>query len=79
MAQHIPVEAFENKRIQSIGRAIKNMRYLRGSMKFRKVGDDVWSTERRVPHSVVAGGWATFEVHYSKEDRNKIERVYLVA
>jgi hypothetical protein len=77
MAQHIPIELFKQKAIKKIEQGIRSQRYFRGSFKYEEVEKNIFTTSRRVPESIVFGGWASFEVHTI--DGRKIEKIYLVA
>lgn len=88
MAQHIPVEQFEDKTIQRIAQAIRNQQYFETSFKFERMPwdyeesptDKVYVAHRNVPQSIVAGGRASFEVHTRPQGSKRIvTNIYLVA
>lgn len=88
MAQHIPIEHFDHKRIRDIEKSIRAQAQLstgfRGSLKYEKMPDDylqaddtdVWLTTRYVGSNVTLHGRAEFEIHLNG---NKINEIYLVA
>lgn len=90
MAQHIPIEQFEQKAIQNIDKSIRKQGYFRTSMKFEPLApeyeetpeDQVYMTHRSVPNSIVWGGKASFEVHTKPifgSNKKEVTKIYLIA
>ena len=91
MAQHVPIHQFEQKKIKKIEESIRKQRYFSASLKYTKLtkdyneteDDEVYITYRQVPETIVAGGFADFEVH-TKPSKISIyyrtpTNIYLVA
>lgn len=81
MAQHIPVEDVNSKRVQEIAAAIRKQNFFATSMRFEEVErHKVYQTHRSVPAYLVTGGKATFEVHINHTPAgDTVERIYMVA
>lgn len=80
MAQHIPLEKIENKKLQDRARKIKVQgRISRGSLLWQEVEKNrfIYLRGLRVPESIVCGGRAELEVE--TDDKQNILEVYLVA
>jgi hypothetical protein len=80
MAQHIPLEKVENKKLQERAKRIKAQgRISRGSLLWQEVEKNrfVYLKGLSVPESMVCGGRAELEVE--TDDRQNILEVYLVA
>ncbi len=80
MAQHIPLEKVENKKLQERARKIKDMKRIsRGSLLWQEIEKNrfVYLKGLKVPESMVCGGRAELEVE--TDDRQNIKEVYLVA
>lgn len=94
MAQHIPIEAFKQKKFQNIKKAIikefATNRYIKGSLKyiyekdisnFHAVdkNDEVFILERYIGKGYIWGtSTGSFEIHFDKAKR-KVTAIYLVA
>lgn len=90
MAQHIPIDTLDHKTIKSIARGVRNQVDFAGSLKYDELTypeyketpeDRVFIGHRRVPESIVFGGWATIEVHTKprKGYGQQATNIYLVA
>lgn len=80
MAQHIPLEKIENKKLQERAKKIKaQKRISRGSLLWQEVEKNrfIYVKGIKVPESIVWGGRADLEV--ITDDRQNILEVYLVA
>lgn len=62
MAQHIPIEQFDQKAMQKLARSIRGVKYFAGSLKFEELReadyketpeDRVFVTYRAVPKSIL--------------------------
>lgn len=80
MAQHIPLEKIENKKLQERAKRIKAQgRISKGSLLWQEVEKNrfVYLKGISVPESIVWGGRAELEVE--TDDSQNIKEVYLVA
>jgi len=80
MAQHIPLEKIENKKLQERAKKIKaQKRISRGSLLWQEVEKNrfIYVKGIKVPESIVWGGRAELEVE--TDDKQNILEVYLVA
>jgi hypothetical protein len=80
MAQHIPLELVDNKKLQERARKIKALeRISKGSLLWQEVEKNrfVYLKGLKVPESIVFGGRAELEVE--TDDNKNILEVYLVA
>lgn len=80
MAQHIPLEKIENKKLQERAKKIKaQKRISRGSLLWQEVEKNrfIYVKGIKTPESIVWGGRADIEV--ITDDKQNILEVYLVA
>jgi len=80
MAQHIPLEKIENKKLQERAKKIKaQKRISRGSLLWQEVEKNrfIYVKGIKTPESIVWGGRAELEVE--TDDKQNILEVYLVA
>lgn len=86
MAQHTPVQAFQQPAFRKIEAGITRA-FLRGNMRTSMVyeytgeqeGLQVYTTTRRIPKGIVYGDtWGLFEIHYEPKSR-EIKHLFLVA
>ena len=90
MAQHIPIESFNQKAIKQIEKSIRNQGYFRTSTKFECLPpeyeetpeDQVYGTVRTTPKSITGYSRNYFEVHTKPiygTSRKEVTNIYLVA
>jgi len=80
MAQHIPMELVDNKKLQERARKIKaQKRISRGSLLWQEVEKNrfIYVKGIKTPQSIVHGGQACMEV--MTDDKQNILEVYLIA
>lgn len=89
MAQHFNARKVDDKTVKRILNTIQATRYFDSSFRYEPVDntynetptDRVYVCKRKLPGSVVAGGWGHFEIH--TEPRNdggrEASNIYLVA
>lgn len=88
MAQHIPIEHFQQKQMRQIEKSIREQQYFKTSMKFEAMPinynetpeDEVYLTQRRVPQSLTGWPYGDFEVHTKPAKHGReVTNIYFVA